>query len=230
MKLFRNLTRYANPNLGEIRVKSTIRIVPGMIEGDGLTGQEIMIERSYKTPNPKDAPYTGIGLAFGNAQAPCTKRLALAMHQAREYYGTPFPIIAQQALLVNLRGYGARNFLSIDSLAPEERIIGKVSKPGAVILDEYPVEARLNTFEALELARGIYKNKGLSLGNCLFFAHPAHMERVMNAARKLGFEGRPFVEGEVSWNWGLRDATSSPFRWIVWELMARVKGTIDDKL
>lgn len=199
MKLFRNLTSYEDKGLENIKVNGRHYL--------GISGY---------------LPSCFVGLAFGRQDTPCTMNLGIAVDSAQIVFGK-YQVITQQAILDTSALVGRLEshpdtYFSIDATALET-----VKYSDRQAGHGNPLEASLNSCEALEIARGMIDDQKLDPHNVLFFAHPAHMERVLRTAEKFDLAGQPFVEKHVTWNpEELGDNTISAKKWGRYEFLVRI--------
>lgn len=138
-----------------------------------------------------------LGLTFSNSPAYVAERLALNAQDARAAFARPMPLIARSSILANIP-----NLLLIDySIDSQTKISASA-------------HANLTTRKALEIARDHVKDEfgSRALEHAIYIAHPVHMQRVEEIAKKLGFNGTPFLDLGLD----------APEKWRRYELMKRL--------
>jgi uncharacterized SAM-binding protein YcdF (DUF218 family) len=156
---------------------------------------------------PDYKPSAIIALAFGRDDY--NIELAKTARAAQLTFGEKLLCIGQTEIIQRANEVGLKGNLSRVGIANSTKISLAISD--------------VDTREILKLGKTILKIKDLDISKILLIAHPAHMYRVVETARKLGISGSVFIESESGW-----DSTDSqlwvrgPKHWIPREIMARI--------
>ncbi|MDP2628625.1 MAG: hypothetical protein Q8P15_01875 [Nanoarchaeota archaeon] len=165
-------------------------------------------ERTYFTDSSFN-PNLIIGMAFGANydEKSHNYKLAKAVIDSREYFGKEIPVLVQSEIGECLMRSGEKNFY----------FVGENYAEGESSL----IKSKIDTEGIFKHCKKIIKSKGLG-NKILYVAHPAHMQRVLDTAKKQGLEGIPFVSEKVEWLDDAQPWVTSPYLWVPREIVARV--------
>lgn len=208
MRLFDNLNDFDAPNLETIIVR------------DPSSESETITYKTYGSL--LRTAIAAVGFSFGTAGNDANKRLADALHEVKKI-APGIDLYAQQEVCHQYQKKTHKG--SITQLGPDYD--PKLSS----------WKSTLNSWEVLDIFKKKFtakleEDEKYQSRNIVLVAHPAQIQRVLMMAKKIGFNGIPFVEDSVKWSKkDLQLWTRSGYLWTLREVIGRIyckaKGYID---
>lgn len=156
----------------------------------------------------ENLPSAFIGQAFG-AGKEYNKILAQSIIDAKKFFAKDIPIYVQTEIGDCLAEKGEINYTSFGETYQK----GETSR----------AKSKIDTKGILEETRKHINENGLDPKKVLYFAHPAHIFRVMEVGKNIGLEGGVFIPEHITWP--IQDSqkwVNGPKEWSKREKLARI--------
>ena len=163
------------------------------------------VRTNYQSVNSHHSPSFIVALPFGTTT--CNKRLSDSVKFAVDYFELEKGLIAQEIY----------NFLPQD-YKTGFLTLGRKNRSSSLVFSE------IDTIKYLDEVKCAMSHPDFVSEIPLYIAHPAHMQRVILTAEKLGIPGFPLVDSTIPWSdrsdhqWW----TKNKFLWMLREIPARI--------